>query len=106
LKQTIGSKVKYYRNLKGLTQFQLAEALSVSIETIYNTESGRKVSLDLLEKIAEHLGIPIKLLFDFEPDTGHESYITEIELLCKGKSKEEISYIIDFIKLTNQYKKF
>ena len=54
LKKDIGKKIKFYRDLKGLSQSDLAEKLDVSIETIYNAEAGRKMSLDLLDKISNN----------------------------------------------------
>ena len=56
----IGKNIKEYRIKKNLSQEEMAERLEVSKRTISNYETGRsRPDLDMLEKIAEELGVGI-----------------------------------------------
>ncbi len=56
----IGKNIKEYRIKKNLSREEMAERLEVSKRTIFNYETGRsRPSLDMLEKIAEELGVGI-----------------------------------------------
>ena len=59
--------LKPYRQLKGLTQEQLAEQVGVRRETIMRLELGKyNPSLKLAMDIAKAVETPIELLFLFE----------------------------------------
>lgn len=61
----VGEKVRYYRNLKGLTQEQLAEAVDTYGSYIGRLERGEQnVQLETLQRIADALQISIYALFD------------------------------------------
>lgn len=65
----LGLKISYYRKLRGFTQEQLAEALSLSPVHIAQVEAPnmiKAVSLDTLFDIADMLEIPPYKLFDFD----------------------------------------
>jgi len=56
--------MRHYRNIKGISQAQLAELCNVSNGTIGNIECGiTKPSFDMILKIAEKLDIQPELLF-------------------------------------------
>jgi len=60
--------IQYYRKLKGLTQLQLAEAVSISRTHISNVEAVNvktSISLDTLLDIADALDIPAEFLLRF-----------------------------------------
>jgi len=64
----IGMNIQYYRKLKGLTQLQLAEAVSISRTHISNVEAVNvktSISLDTLLDIADALDIPAEFLLRF-----------------------------------------
>lgn len=64
----IGLKIAYYRKLKGLSQLQLAEQIDVSRTHLSNIEAPNvptSISLDLLFRISEVLGIEPKAFFEF-----------------------------------------
>lgn len=59
--------LKKYRQLKGLTQEQLAEAVGVRRETIIRLEAGKyNPSLKLAIDLSRQLSTPIDALFIFE----------------------------------------
>jgi transcriptional regulator with XRE-family HTH domain len=67
---TLSLKLKEYRERKGLSQAQLAEAVGVRQATISGLETGksRRIELDLLEKLARVLGVkPATLLVADKP---------------------------------------
>ncbi|MCL2170895.1 MAG: helix-turn-helix transcriptional regulator [Defluviitaleaceae bacterium] len=62
----LGLNIAYYRKLKSMTQFRLAEIAGISRTHMSNIEApgmDKSVSLDVLFSIAESLGVePGKLL--------------------------------------------
>lgn len=58
----IGEAIKNRRKELGITQPDLAELAKVSINTLYKLERGQSnPSLDVLNKLAEVLGMELKL---------------------------------------------
>ena len=63
----IGRKIAFYRNLRGLTQEELAEKIEVSVSHISKIEAPQantSISLDMLYLIAEGLDIDIAAFFN------------------------------------------
>lgn len=66
LYEQFGLNVVYYRKKKKLTQLQLAELVDVDRSHISAIELGNVgVSMDVIFKLSEVLGIEPKSLFDF-----------------------------------------
>lgn len=62
----IGLKVKYYRQMRGLTQAMLSEKIDMDIRYISEIERGRKnITLKTLYKLSIALGIQPQDLFIF-----------------------------------------
>ena len=64
----LGLTIAYYRKLRGLTQFQLAEYTNLSrthISTLEAPNMPTSISLDKLFDIADVLDVPIKNFFEF-----------------------------------------
>lgn len=67
IKKKLGKKIKYYRELKGLTQEELAEKLDFNCRSLSFIECGTNfVTADTLEKLCNELSVTPKQLFDFE----------------------------------------
>lgn len=65
--KSFGTRLRYFRKERKLTQEQLAEAVNVSVEFISNVERGVNApSFRTLEKLSYILKIPVKDFFDFE----------------------------------------
>ena len=63
--QPMGVKISYYRKLKGLTQYELAQATGISSSTIGHIESLDRIPREQnLEKISDALGIRISKLYN------------------------------------------
>lgn len=66
-KKRIGLKIKYYRNLRDLTQAVLAEIVECDETYISLIENGHKnISLKMIYKITNALGISAAKIFDIE----------------------------------------
>ncbi len=62
----VGENVKYYRNLKGITQSELAYSADFEISQISRIERGViNTSISQLYTISLVLEIDVKLFFDF-----------------------------------------
>ena len=67
----IGSRIAYYRNLRGLTQIDLAVIVNVSRSTIGRIERGQyneNLSIATLLDIANGLQVSINLLINIPDD--------------------------------------
>lgn len=66
-RKLIGERVRYYRNLKGLTQEQLAEIMEFNTKSISLLENGHNyIALNKLPKLCFALGIEPYQLFIFD----------------------------------------
>lgn len=62
-REKIGKRIAEIRQQKGLSFRQLAEMADVSFANIYKIENGKyNVSIDILGKIADALGVEIELI--------------------------------------------
>jgi len=65
IKKQFGNNVKYYRKLRKITQFDFADMIGKSEETISNIERGiPSTGIELIGKIAKTLNVSIEQLFD------------------------------------------
>ena len=63
------NKIAEYRKEKRVTQEELAEAVSVTRQTIISLENGRyNASLLLAHRLTVYFGHPIEELFEFEEE--------------------------------------
>jgi transcriptional regulator with XRE-family HTH domain len=65
----IGRKVAYYRQLRDLTQEQLAQRIHISASSISRIERGKynnNIPLSMLMEIAEGLQIELSMLVTFD----------------------------------------
>ena len=76
-----GKNIKQYRQLKRLTQSQLASAVGVSLPTLQRYEYGKsKPTVDILFKIADVLGVDeIDLLIDHTNTTTAQASLKALE---------------------------
>ncbi len=65
----MNNKIKEYRKTLKITQDDLAQAVSVTRQTIISLECGKyDASLKLAHKLAKYFGIAIEELFIFEEE--------------------------------------
>lgn len=71
LKRRFGQRVQGLREAKGLTQEQLADRISRSVDTVSNIERGVNATrIEVAHRIAVELGVDLPRLFDFDGSIG------------------------------------
>lgn len=89
----IGSKIRQFRTLRGITQEQLAEASDSTGSYIGKLERGEvNVQIKTLEKIAEALGTNVFAFFDYDPyeELRSEPWIWEcVHLLSQQNEADQ-----------------
>ncbi len=88
IKKKLGRKIKYFRELKGLTQEELAEKLDFNCRSLSFIECGTNfVTADTLDKLCKTLEVTPKQLFDFEYNLKEpEDIKQEINSLIENNS--------------------
>lgn len=98
LKQDFGKRIKELRIKKGITQYQLAELVSIDPKHISHIETGRSFpKADLIEKFAKALEIDYTEFFKTEHLENREIIIKNIHKMLKNISDEELKLIYKFI---------
>lgn len=101
LQKFLGSQVKVFRDMRELSQIELADRIGVSKETIGKIERGVAApSFRTLDKICRELGISARSLFPAEKYERHQPASTALEKLISKASKlddEEINWFIELI---------
>ena len=101
IKKNFGKKVKYYRELRGFTQEELAEQLDLNSRSLSFLECGTNfVTANTLEKICNILKVTPKQLFDFNyyPQKPKNFKNEIIKLLDNNTEKLD-----DIYKILNGY---
>ena len=104
---TIGEKIKYYRNMRGISQEMLGELAEINSATIKKYEYGiRNPKPDQLLKIANALGISINVFMDFDIETVSDVLTLlfkldeQIDMNFETKKDKEGKIIPSSIKVT------
>ena len=94
MKQSLGLRIRAFRQTRRMTQEQVAEAIERTPEAVSNIERGQSLpSLDTLERLARALEVP---LADFFENAGSHATRQRIEqearfrMLTKSMSDEEL----------------
>ena len=86
---TTGEKIKYFRNMRGISQEILGQISGINSATIKKYEYGiRNPKPDQLLKIANALGISINLFMDFDIETVSDV----LTLLFKMDEQVDMSF--------------
>lgn len=80
---TVGDRIKFYRELRGISQEQLGDLIGVSKQAIYKYEKNivSNLPLDRLEQMATALGTTGAVLMGWEKDYNVFKKTTRQELL-------------------------
>ncbi|RQW84529.1 MAG: XRE family transcriptional regulator [Geobacter sp.] len=94
-KALLGARIREIRKARGLTQEQLAEMIDVEQKHVSRIESGKNYpSIDLLEKMAAALKVPLMGFFDFMhmQDVDESAVNLEKMLLELDRDSRKIAY--------------
>ena len=90
----LGHRVRYFRAGKGLTQEKFAELCGVSSRYISELERGEaNVTVNILESVADSLGVKLKNLFDIEHESERGLLMEEIVELLDAANEEQLKTI-------------
>lgn len=110
MKTHIGVRVKTVRQMKGLTQEQLADAVGKAVETISNIERGAMLtSIDTLQRIAQVLGVPLAHFFEDTEDArqvGRARLEDEqrLRVIAQQLSPDDLRLALSLITTLNQHR--
>lgn len=77
--ELIGQRIKQAREREKLSQMDMAELIDASITHISLVENGRKkVSLEMIARISDALGVTIDELIGGSKNTADSEYLTQI----------------------------
>ncbi|TKJ84817.1 transcriptional regulator [Paenibacillus sp. CFBP13512] len=100
----LGSKIREYRNLKGLSQDQLGELCGFHFSYIGGVERGeRNITIENIAKISKALDIELSKLFEFHQETDEnnlgekQNLLNELTILLENKSVSQITMIKNII---------
>ena len=102
VKTEFGKRVKYYRKLKKITQFELANIIGKSEDTISNIERGiPSTGIELMYHIAKALDVEVVQFFDEDSiktisnfDVKRNLLYEEIVGLLKTRDEDFIRHLI------------
>ena len=99
IKKKLGKKIKYYRELKGLTQEELAERIDFNCRSLSFIECGTNfVTADSLEKLCRELCVTPKQLFDFDYYSQNPEDIEKELTKLINKNKEKLTDLYNILR--------
>ena len=106
---TVGEKIKYYRNIRGISQEMLGNLSVLNPATIKKYEYGiRNPKPDQLLKITNALGISINLFMDFDIETVSDvlsllfKLDEQIDMKFEAEKDDNGEFIPSTVKLSFQ----
>jgi transcriptional regulator with XRE-family HTH domain len=103
IEKSVGAKITEARLSRKLTQFQLAEKVNVSVETISRLERGVTMpSLKTLENMADTLKTPLTFFFETDAHPSEnpvfEREISKINAFLRTLSRKELALARQILK--------
>ncbi len=104
----IGSQIRKYRKLRGLTQEQLAELAELDTKHITRLESGKHIpNAKTLKKLADALNVAFA---DLEPSSNevqnqinsNPAYINCLKIINSAKNDTELKNYLSVLKLAQK----
>ena len=106
---TVGEKIKYYRNIRGISQEMLGNLSGINPATIKKYEYGiRNPKPDQFLKITNALGISINLFMDFDIETVSDvlsllfKLDEQVDMKFEAEKDENGEFIPSTVKLSFQ----
>ena len=99
IKKQLGKKIKYYRELRGMTQEVLAEKLDMNCRSLSFLECGTNfVTAESLDRICRALGVTPKQLFSFEYYPVNPENVREDILNLIDTNSEKINDVYNILR--------
>lgn len=92
--ESFGERIRELRKERGITNYEMAERLGISRNTLTNWEHGEKEphSVEILEEMAKVLNVPLEILLVDEKEVNLENNpaiislnerVTRLERICR-----------------------
>lgn len=99
INKKLGSRIKYLRQQRGMSQEKLAEAIDIATTSLSYVETGRGfMTLVTLEKLANVLNVDLYEIFQFSTvNTNEEMFdyiISKLNIIKNDDEKMKIVYNI------------
>lgn len=96
--ESFGERIRELRKERGITNYEMAERLGISRNTLTNWERGEKEphSVEILEEMAKVLNVPLEILLVEEKEVNLENNpaiislnerVTRLERICRRFTK-------------------
>ena len=97
IKERLGRRIRQFRQMRNLTQEELAERANLSVTFIGMTERGKNIpSVKTCQKIASVLGLPIHELFLFDEQSDKDRRIDQLTIRLKeNKNKKIVGLVLE-----------
>ncbi|MFE3205695.1 helix-turn-helix domain-containing protein [Embleya sp. NPDC059237] len=94
--RTIGQRVSYWRERRGLTQRELAIRLGKSLSWMEKIESGERAleRLPLVDAVAEALRIDVQILLGREPARDSDTCLDGVEVAAIRRALERYDTLL------------
>ena len=101
MKYSFGSRLRYYRELRGISQKELASKIGVSNARVSNWEQGlNRPDVDILAAICAALQITADDLLDLPSSESEESLQKkEVFEILNGLTEEQLSAVLPMLKM-------
>jgi len=109
IQKMVGERIRHFRKEKGLSQEDLASLANLHATYIGQLERGEKnPTLNSMLKIADALGISLEQLFQaMEMNNESKDYtLIKIITFLQTKSVEEQKFVLKFLQMLFEWKKF
>lgn len=95
----IGERIRKQRDLKGLTQEQLASSLNITSFYLSKIENGKvSATLETLAVIANTLEIDLALLITGTSTLEKQNYVDDLHSICNKANRKQLDLIIKLAK--------
>lgn len=79
--ETIGSKIRKLRQIKGLSQKMFAAELNISQQAVSKIENSESINEETLSRVSEILGVTIETITNFDEDAAFTNIIEKNETI-------------------------
>ena len=101
INESVGAQVRHTRLALGMTQQDLAQKASLSVDHIGKIERGStSPTVEALFQVAGGLGVSVRSLLDLQEDSGDESPTTfaEFARYLRQKSPEDAAFALSIVR--------